>query len=658
MSTRVNPAEPLLAAPKARLRNRMLLWNYLTFRERLTEEALLRARFLADGSADRIDTTLGGFKSLVDGIALSFNATALDLSLQQVRDLQRGVLNAEPGLYGMAFAWLPERKPEGWDAYAPYTYRDRGDLAYQDLGADNQAYVGEDWFTLPRFLNQPVWTEPYIENTGARMVTYSAPVRLPSPEGPVFAGVVTCDIELAWLDRLLRDLPLGMNGYALLLSRNGVYISHPLRDVSMIESIFSIAEARGDTELRKVGQAMLSGEPGLRTWIGWANAEPSWLAWDPLSSTGWTAAVLISQDELNQEILQLTQMQALAGGGGLLLLVLTVGAVARSITRPITALSDAAPRIAAGELDSPLPVPKGRDEVAQLTTVFRTMRDHLKRYIADLEETTAERERINGELRIAHDIQMDLVPKTFPPFPNCDEMDLFAIIEPAREVGGDFYDFMIMDDDRMYLAIADVSGKGVPAALFMAVTRGLLRAEAKITQDPGQMLERLNDALAEHNDSCMFVTLFCAVVRLSDGWVDYVNAGHNPPLWLREDGSTQWLEHPLGVAAGPVPGQHYETGHIQLALGDSLLFYTDGVNEAINAEEQEFGNARLFARMHASHGQGARETLEALLGDIREHVAGAEQFDDITMMLFRRLTASPTEPVSPPPDEPASGQFA
>jgi sigma-B regulation protein RsbU (phosphoserine phosphatase) len=636
---------------RARLRNRLLLstagiaglilcglllWNYLSFRESLAEDAQIRARFLADGAADRIDITLGRLQSLVDGMAISLNATALDLSLEQVRALQEEALRSEPSLYGTAFAWLPERKPPDWAAWAPFSYRADGQLAYKDLGRDSRDYIGQDWFYLPRFLDRPVWTEPYIATTGVRMVTYSAPVHLPSPDGPVFAGVVTCDIELAWLDRLLAELPLGENGYGFLLSRNGVHISHPIDALTMNESIFSVAEARNDPELRKAGQAMLSDQAGIRTWIGWANQEKSWLAWGRLSTTGWTSGVLISQTELNRTIAQLTQIQALAGGGGLLLLVLAVGWIARSITRPIMALSEAVPSIAAGRLDEPLPFPDGQDEVARLTAVFRTMRDHLKGYIADLEATTAARERIQGELRIAHDIQMDLVPKTFPAFPERDDMDLFAIIEPAREVGGDFYDFLLLDDDHIFLAMGDVSGKGVPAALFMAVTRSLLRAEIKTNRDPAQVLARLNDALAEHNDSCMFVTLFCAVVRLSDGRVRYANAGHNPPLCLRTDGRVDWIERPAGVAAGAIADLDYDTGELGLAWGESLFLYTDGVNEAMDGEDQAFGNDRLLNRMLASRALSCRDTLDAVLADIRDHTGEAEQFDDITMMMFRR----------------------
>ena len=638
--------------PRAHLRNRLLLWtvgiaslilcglllwNYLSFRDRLAEDAQIRARFLADGAADSIDKTLGSLQSLVDGMAISLNATALDLTLEQVRALQEEALRQQPALYGTAFAWLPEYKPANWNALAPYSYRDGATLAYQNLGQEDTNYLGEDWFALPRFLDRPVWTEPYVfQDTGVRMVTYSAPVHMPSPEGPVFAGVVTCDIELAWLDRLLAELPLGEHGYGFLLSSNGVHISHPITAFTMNESIFSVAEAREDPELRKAGQAMLSGQPGIRPWIAAATKEQSWLAWDRLATTGWTSGVLISQTALNREIARLTQFQALAGGSGLLLLVLTVGWIARSITRPITALSEAAPSIAAGDLDAPLPTPVGQDEVAQLTTIFRTMRDHLKGYIADLEATTAARERINGELRIARDIQMDLVPKTFPAFPERDDMDLFAIIEPAREVGGDFYDFLLLDEDHVFLAIADVSGKGVPAALFMAVTRSLLRAEVKVNRDPGQVLARLNDALAEHNDSCMFVTIFCALVCLSDGRVNYANAGHNPPLWLRADGRIDWLDKPSSMAAGPMTDIDYDTGQLQLAPGESLLLYTDGVNEAIDIDDQPFGDERMLNRLHASGSLSCREVLKALLADIRNHAGEAEQFDDITMMMFRR----------------------
>lgn len=473
-----------------------------------------------------------------------------------------------------------------------------------------------------------------------KMVTYSEPIQYRDASGSRFAGVVTVDIDLDWLDQVITALPVGIKGYGLIMTQRGTYLSHPMSALVFNESVFSIAEARADPALRTIGQRMVSGEPGLMEWVSWAQGEPSWLAWSPLATADWTVATVVSQAELQAEMRRLSQQDALVGLMGTLMLVLAIGLVARSITRPVQALSVAATTLASGNLEAPLPAPRGQDEVARLTAAFGTMRANLRRYIADLAETTAARERIHGELRIAHDIQMDLLPKTFAIFSGREDLDLFADMEPAREVGGDFYDFFLLDAQRLVIAIGDVSGKGVPAALFMAVTRSYLRAAFRADDDPGRALDRVNEDLAEGNDSCMFVTLFCAVVRLDDGGMSYANAGHNPPVVIDAQGHLDWIATPFGPAAAAIPGIRYTTGHYQLMPGAALLLYTDGVTEAMDRSDQLYGNERLARCLSTLAGVDSRATVGQLLADIRAHAAGAEQSDDITMLMLKRHAQS------------------
>jgi len=616
----------------------VIAWNYLNVLTRLEAEARDRAAFLAKGSADMIDARLGTLQGLIRGLALGLQSQALDLPFATVRELLFSTLRNHPEIYGSTVALLPEMKPGDWPAAAPYVWRDGDTLGYEDLDRGEAAHIGEDWFALPRYLAREVWSEPYLWTSGVKMVTFSAPIHLPTPQGPIFAGVVTCDIDLDWLDGVLAALPLGEQGYGLLLTRHGTYISHPIRDLILNESVFSIAEARDDAALRQLGQQLISGEPGLIPWVSFRDGLETWLAWQPLKTANWIMGTLISKKELEAEILRFSQREALVGGVGLLVLVIAVWLVARSITRPVIALGESARTLASGNLDAPLPSPRGKDEVAQLTHAFGFMRNNLKHYIADLAETTAARERMKAELKVAHNIQMDLVPKTFPPFPERTDLDVFAIMEPAREVGGDFYDFFFLDQDRLVIAIGDVSGKGVPAALFMAVTRSFLRAEFKVAADPGLVLTRVNAELAEANDSCMFVTLFCAVFHSASGQVEYANAGHNPPLLRRISGEVEWISQPAGTAAGPLPGMDYARGQCRLEDGDALLLYTDGVTEAMDPGNRLYGNQRLRDQLMAVEtGIDGRAILSRLLADIRAHAAGADQSDDITLLILRRL---------------------
>jgi sigma-B regulation protein RsbU (phosphoserine phosphatase) len=615
----------------------VILWNYVSVLERVEAEAAARASYLAEGSADKISAELALLEGLVRGMALVLETQDLAVPVSQIRALQDAALRTYPQIGGTAIALLPDVKPADWPDAVLYAVRGFKGTEHLELARSDLAYLTEDWFHLPRLLAADTWTEPYRGANGLLMVTYSAPIHVASAEGQRFAGVIKADVELDWLDQVIADLPVGQRGYGSLITRNGTYISHPLREIVESETVFSIAEGRQDKALREIGQRMTSGDSGLVPWVSWAHGDPSWLAWAPVDNAYWTMVTVVSKAELRAILHRLTQQSALVGLAGLSLLVLAVWLLARSITRPVRALGDAACALSAGRLDATLPDPRGQDEVAQVTRAFATMRDNLKRYIADLAETTAARERMNGELRIAHDIQMDLVPKTFPAFPNRDDIDLYAVMEPAREVGGDFYDFFMLDADRLVVAIGDVSGKGVPAALFMAVTRSFLRAAFRADDDPAAALVRVNDDLAERNESCMFVTLFCAVIRLGDGQVEYANAGHNPPLVVDSTGVLRWIDSPFGTAAGAMPGSPYATGRFQLEPDALLLLYTDGVTEAMDRENRLYGNARLAEQLEASRALACRETLAYLLGDIRVFADGAEQSDDITMLLVQRI---------------------
>ncbi|MBM3148184.1 MAG: SpoIIE family protein phosphatase, partial [Actinobacteria bacterium] len=308
-----------------------------------------------------------------------------------------------------------------------------------------------------------------------------------------------------------------------------------------------------------------------------------------------------------------------------------------TITRPLHALDAATQTLAEGDLDVPLPKAKGRDEVAHLTQSFGRMREDLQRHIEELRETTVERERIESELRIAADIQMSLVPRTFPPFPEREDLDLHAVLDPAREVGGDFYDFFLLDDDHLCLAIADVSGKGVPAALLMAGARSFLRSFARQGSSPAEVAARVNVELAADNDACMFVTMFLAVADLRTGVVRCASAGHNLPFVIDAAGAVAQVPRIRGVALGIAEAAVYDEAELRLRAGDALFLYTDGVSEAMDAAGHVFGEDRLAAELARAAGADCSGIIDAVLAAVVRHAEGAEQSDDITMVAFRYL---------------------
>lgn len=273
------------------------------------------------------------------------------------------------------------------------------------------------------------------------------------------------------------------------------------------------------------------------------------------------------------------------------------------------------------------------DEFGQLARGFVDMAERLKEYINELKLTTAAKERIESELRIAHDIQMSFLKKVFPPFPNRTEFGLAASLEPAKEVGGDLYDFFFLDDDHLMFYVGDVSDKGVPASLFMAVTITLMKRVAQgLMGDPAAVLAQVNDALAEDNESLMFVTLFCAILNVKTGEMIVANAGHNPPLVLRTAGSCEWLKVPPGPALGVMPGASYRNMQAAMTAGDTVLCYTDGVTEAMDPVGRQFGADGLQGMCGELRTLSQNEQVARIIARVHEHAGSAPQSDDITVL--------------------------
>jgi sigma-B regulation protein RsbU (phosphoserine phosphatase) len=254
---------------------------------------------------------------------------------------------------------------------------------------------------------------------------------------------------------------------------------------------------------------------------------------------------------------------------------------------------------------------------------------------AQLLEAFVEKQRIQESLKLAADIQMGMLPKDFPAFPDRDDFDLFASIIPAKEVGGDFYDFFLIDDDHLCFVIGDVSGKGVPAALFMAVTKTHVAASTIPGKEPSDILIRANDELCKENDQGMFCTIFYGILNTKTGEVRYSNGGHNPPYLVRADGSNEQLEGTMGIALGVMGGMDFGVNTLTLGKGEAIYLYTDGVNEAMDAGGNEYSYERLEEFLKRSKGQSTTNIVNGSLDDIKDFVKNAEQSDDITVLTIR-----------------------
>jgi serine phosphatase RsbU (regulator of sigma subunit) len=323
--------------------------------------------------------------------------------------------------------------------------------------------------------------------------------------------------------------------------------------------------------------------------------------------------------------------------GGIVLLVVIGGLglwIARSLADPVMRLKIGVEQIGKGNFRAKVEE-RGSDEIRELARTFNQLGDRLSQYMDNLREATASKERIESELSIAAEIQRSLIPRTFPPFPERDEFEIYALMHPARAVGGDFYDFFFVDSDTLFFTICDVSGKGVPAALYMAVTRSLVGAAARDGMELDRLLNRVNRELCSGNDTCMFSTAICGTLSLSTGRLAYANAGHESPLLIRDGKDVHFLGRPGGPVLGLFEDETFALENLFLEPGDTLFVYTDGVTEAIDSANGFFTRERLFQALTERSDRSATELVEGVLEEVRSFAAGVPQADDITMLALR-----------------------
>ncbi len=315
----------------------------------------------------------------------------------------------------------------------------------------------------------------------------------------------------------------------------------------------------------------------------------------------------------------------------------------RMIVRPINSLSEATGSFVRRSQDdsslertlTELEHMDTGDEVERLYKSIRQMETDIFNYIDDLTYVTAEKERIGAELSVAKTIQASMLPCIFPPFPERHEFDIYATMTPAKEVGGDFYDFFLIDDDHLAMTIADVSGKGVPAALFMVITKVLLKNSAQTGKPPHEVLEEVNRQLCANNPVDMFVTVWLGILEISTGNLICSNAGHEFPVLRRAGGEYELIHDKHGFILAGMDSSRYHDYTLQLNAGDRLFVYTDGVPEATNAENELFGTERMVEALNRHMDDSVEALLPAMKAEIDAFVAGAPQFDDITMLAVR-----------------------
>ena len=518
------------------------------------------------------------------------------------------------------------------------------------------------WYNEAEEAGKPVLSNIYVGNDGHTEITCAAPYY----KNNVFAGAVGIDLHLDALSRLLSDRTLGkMRNISFGLNEDGVILFSTEREGALAVSA-GLSDLRQSPEpsLAREAARMVAGEMDIAPVT--MDGEEYYIAFAPMPKIGWSYGMLIRKEDAMQgargaRASILAQSAGFAGSmrsffwdnllqiAALLLVILFLMVRASEkatahFAGPILALTEGVRKIARGDLDTKLDIRTG-DELEDLADAVNAMSGKLKTYTENIAREVADKKRIATELNLAQGIQEGMLPD-ISKFAADSRFDLWATMEPAKEVGGDFYDFYMMDGGRLAITVADVSGKSVPAAMFMVISKTVLKNIALSTdsgEDFGRAMERTNLQLCEDNEEMMFVTVFFGVLDLRTGEFVYVNGGHNPPLVGRaRDGAADWQyirdemkTHMVGV----LEDAGYEEKRLTLAPGDMLYFYTDGVTEAMDAEKRLYTEERLQQTLNRVGTPDApvKYVLAAVRADIGAHTGGAEQSDDITMLGLRYL---------------------
>jgi sigma-B regulation protein RsbU (phosphoserine phosphatase) len=559
----------------------------------------------------------------IDRVAVSAQMLAAIISNRQdgAEPMLRDALLANHDIDGLAAVFKPSPKPSEAPPYSPFVSDlDNGTLTSRNLSQDAKPYWNSTWFLGGLGCTDGCWQRPFFSLSRHRqLINYS--MAIVHDGHPI--GIINADVTLDWLSHILGNLDKPDGAYAFVLDSDGDYLAHDnaalvgKRGTAALLDV--LASDRPESVRLPVAQNPLA-------------HGPVWVYSAPIEGTRWRLGLVVPESRIYAGVRHIFLLSLVLGLLALLGVALITLLITRRTMAPLGTLTDRAEHVARGELDFELPPIGHHDEVGRLTHSFDQMRRELALHLENLARVAREKQRLASELEIAHQIQIGLLPSEHYLDAVCAYFELHAALRPARAVGGDLYSYFMLDPQRFFVMVGDVSDKGIPAALFMAQTITLAKALAPRAQTPRSLLQLLNLELCRGNDSCMFVTLLCGLLDTGSGSLVLASAGHEPPI-LCGRGAPQLLDFPTGAVLGLYEDSDYPEHRLRLRQGETLLMYTDGITEASDHEQQMYGIERTVQSLaEVPPAAPTAGYIERLLGDVDRFVAEAAQADDITVL--------------------------
>ena len=604
-------------------------------RDAVRQEAISRATQILDNTAERVE-------GILNRVEVATNMTKW--LVQRHPDnpdsmfvYSRGMLLNNPDFYNCSIAFEPYYFKDKGRYFSAYSKHEGDTIRTIQGGSDNYQYFYMDWYLMPMLLGKPCWTEPYMDfdvptNTSNMVASYCDLIK--DGQGNVI-GAINTSLSLSWLSQTVSSLKPYPNSYSIMISRGGTYFVHPDTTKITRQTIFTQTFEQPDTALTRLGHAMQRGEDSMmHTNI---NGESCYVFYQPLGATGCSIAIVCPESDIFGGFDRLRHtVDAIVAVGLLLMLYFFIRIITRELN-PLRRLAEEAETIASGQFDAKLPNFRRIDEIGQLSHSFGNMQQSLVKYIDELKDTTSQKASIERDIRIASAIQKGMLPEKFPSKTDRDDVQIYASLTPAKDVGGDLFDFYFRDE-KLFFCIGDVAGKGVPASLFMAVTRAVFRTVSVRESMPDRIMATMNKIIAEMNKNSMFVTLFVGVLDLPTGHLYYCNAGHDAPLLI--GAGVGMLPCDSNIPVGFRPSWKYTLQEAQVFTGTTIFLFTDGLTEAMDANQSQFQMERVtdvasqaLAKQHLEPQQLISEMTEA----VHQFVGNAEQSDDLTMMAIQYI---------------------
>lgn len=512
----------------------------------------------------------------------------------------------------------------------------------KSFSSDNhqQTYLPETEYDiagiLVNFTRMPggFWSDPYFADKEKKelAISFYYPLRM-YPDSTII-GFTAGEIGMDHIQNMVNNIHIGERGTSFIINRHsGIFLSHPVKEWIMGRNLFQLSGKILPPNMAQLQTCMEKGERGS----GFCHPEmfggkKAWFYFAPMPYTDWTVITIIPTSQMFHDIRVFLLQIILVSAFGIVLIFVVVTFIFRQTLHPLVRITKAFEKFSFGDRKKTA----AKNEIVSLSESLEELQARYAEYATEQNKSRSDRKKLEKDMKSAREIQFNIVPNTYPAFPDRNEFDLFAMLKPADSIGGDLYDHFFIDKNHLLIAIGDVSGKGIPASLFMAVAHTLIKANSNILSSK-HIISILNKTLSQRNANQHFLTIFIGILDIENGIFDYCNAAHNYPYIIRAGGKIEHMDETHGLPVGLYANKPYKSNSIVLKPGDMILLYTDGVIDCRNEKDQTFGQQRLEDCLKDIQQQNCVHAVMKVESSLNNFKGTTQQADDISLMALKYL---------------------